>query len=226
MYAITHATTALAIKRRWPAAGLWPVLISVQAIELLWVVFVYVGIERPEYTADAVHLNFLPYSHSIGSTVIVALGFWAYARLGLGNRSLATALAVGVMSHVVLDIIHHEPNIMLLPAAVGPRLGLNLQGVPALDFVVELLYCVACWWIFRGTIGLLVGIVLLNLMNLPLMSPRPGTGAMLGAHPAILPTVILVQILLTWTVVWVLARRTHSASAASPAALQEDLSGQ
>ena len=201
MYAITHASTALALKRRWPTAGLWPLLISVQAIEILWVVFVYAGVERPEYTADAVHLAFLPYSHSIGSTVLVALGFWAYARFGLGNRTLATALAIGVMSHVVLDIIHHEPNIVLLPAAIGPGLGLNLQGVPALDFVVELLFGIACWWIFRGTTGLLVAIVLLNAMNLPLMFPRPGTGTMLAAHPAVLPTVILVQILLTWTLV-------------------------
>lgn len=208
MYAITHASTALAIKRRWPTTGLWPLLISVQAIEILWVVFVYAGIERPEYTADSVHLNFLPYSHSIGSTALVALGFWVYARFGLGNRRLATALAVGVMSHVVLDIIHHEPNIMLLPAPIGPRLGLDLQGVPALDFVVELLYCVACWWIFRGTKGLLVGVVLLNLMNLPLMFPRPGTGTMLAARPAVLPTVILFQILLTWAVVWLLGRDT------------------
>lgn len=209
MYAITHASTALAIKRRWPTAGLWLLLISVQAIEILWVVFVYAGIERPEYTANGVHLNFLPYSHSIGSTVLVALGLWAYARFALGNRPLATALAVGVMSHVLLDLIHHEPNIMLLPAAVGPRLGLNLQGVPALDFVVELLYCIACWWIFRGTTALLVAIVLLNLMNLPLMFPRPGSGTMLGAHPAVLPTVILFQIVLTWTVVWFLARNTR-----------------
>ena len=212
MYAITHASTALAIKRRWPTGGLWPLLISVQAIEILWVVFVYTGIERPEYTANTVHLSFLPYSHSIGSTVLVALGFWAYARFGVGNRALATALAVGVMSHIVLDIIHHEPNIMLLPATVGPRLGLNLQGVPVLDFIVELLYCIACWWIFRGTIGLLVGIVLLNVMNLPLMFPQPGTGTMLAARPAVLPTVILIQIVLTWMVVRVLARRTRSTS--------------
>ena len=213
MYAITHASTALAIKRRWPTTGLWPLLISVQAIEILWVVFVYAGIERPEYTANAVHLDFLPYSHSIGSTVLVALGFWAYARFGLGNRALAAALAVGVMSHVLLDIIHHEPNIMLLPAAIGPRLGLNLQGAPALDFVVELVYCITCWWIFRGTGVLLVAIILLNLMNLPLMFPRPGTGTMLAEHPAILPTVILFQIVLTWTVVWWLARKTPGPAA-------------
>src|SRR5438105_12258608 len=104
MYAISHAATALALKRRWPTAGLWPLLVSVQAIELLWVVFVYGGLERPLYTRDAVHLNFLPYSHSVASTVLVAFLCWAFVRYLRGNRLLATAVAVGVFSHIVLDI--------------------------------------------------------------------------------------------------------------------------
>jgi hypothetical protein len=46
MYAISHAATALALKRQFPTALLWPLLICVQAIELLWVAFVYAGVER------------------------------------------------------------------------------------------------------------------------------------------------------------------------------------
>ena len=45
MYAISHATTALALKRRYPIAGMWSLLVSVEAVELLWVVFIYAGIE-------------------------------------------------------------------------------------------------------------------------------------------------------------------------------------
>ena len=213
MYAITHAATALAIKRRWPGAGLWALLISVQAIELLWVAFVYTRIERPTYTADAVHLSFLPYSHSVTSTAIVAFGAWAYIRLAKHDGVLATAIAIGVLSHVVLDIVHHEPDIYLLPAAIGPRLGMNLAGVPALDFLVELLFGVACWWMFRGGLALLVTIVLLNVMDLPLMFPKPASVAMLAAHPAVLPTVILFQIVLTWTAVWYFARKQRAPSA-------------
>lgn len=32
MFAVSHASTALLIKRRYPAIGLWPLLLGTQAI--------------------------------------------------------------------------------------------------------------------------------------------------------------------------------------------------
>jgi membrane-bound metal-dependent hydrolase YbcI (DUF457 family) len=205
MYAITHAVTALPLKRRFPTAPLWPLLISVQAIELLWVLFVYTGIEHVNYTTNSVHLEFLPYSHSIGTTAFVALLVWWWVPRRDSRSIVALALALGVVSHVVLDIIHHEPDIALLPMASGPRVGLGLANRPALDFAVELLYAVCCWVIFRGSNGLLAAIVFLNVVDLPLMFPQPGTGARLAPHPAVLPTIILAQIVMTWLAVWYFA---------------------
>ena len=46
MFAIDHAATALLIKRRYPSVPLTPILVSVQAMELAWVGFNYLGIER------------------------------------------------------------------------------------------------------------------------------------------------------------------------------------
>jgi hypothetical protein len=115
---------------------------------------------------------------------------------------VGAAIGLGIVSHIVLDIIHHEPNVTLLPLAWGPQLGLNLQGFPLADLLVELAFCVACWKIFGGSKGLLIGIVIFNLLNIPLMFPRPGTGALLVAHPALLPTVILVQVVTSWLLVW------------------------
>src|SRR5713101_3864921 len=106
MYAITHATTALILKNRFRSAPLWPLLVSVQAIELLWVAFVYVGIEHVSYSRDTVHLDFLPYSHSVGSTAAVALMAWLFVRYRQQQPALAIALVLGVASHVFLDLIH------------------------------------------------------------------------------------------------------------------------
>ena len=206
MYAITHATTALILKSRFRSAPMWPILASVQAIELLWVTFVYVGIEHVSYTQDTVHLDFLPYSHSVGSTVAVALLAWLFLRYRRNQPVLALAVAAGVASHVLLDIIHHEPDIALLPLPGGPRYGLGLATWPAADLVVELIYGVICWFIFGGGTSLLVAIVAFNLMDIPLMFPKPGTGGMLAQHPEVLPTIILVQIVLTWLAVWYFAR--------------------
>jgi membrane-bound metal-dependent hydrolase YbcI (DUF457 family) len=206
MYAISHAATALALKRRFPTVLLWPLLISAQAIELLWVAFVYAGVERVDYRRDTVHLGFLPYSHSIGSTTLLALLVWAYVRYGRRNPTVAVAVAIGVLSHVMLDIIHHEPDIALLPIAGSPRIGFGLATKPVVDLAVELVYGLTCWFLFRGSRALFAVIVAFNLMDIPLMFPQPGSIALLARHPAILPTVILSQIVLTWTGVWYFAR--------------------
>jgi hypothetical protein len=98
---------------------------------------------------------------------------------------VAVALVLGIASHVFLDVIHHEPDIALLPLSAGPRLGLGLATWPLADLLAEVLYGIMCWVIFGGGKGLLVAIVGFNLMNVPLMFPRPGTGAMLAEPDAI-----------------------------------------
>ena len=201
MYAITHASAALVLKRKFPRVGLWPLLISVQLVELLWIGFTYLSIEHFRVTPDAIHLDFLPYSHSVFTGGLLALLAWGMGK-GAHRSNVGAAIALGIFSHIVLDIIHHEPNIALLPIAWGPRLGLNLQGYPVLDFMVELAFCVGCWKIFHGSRGLLIGIVIFNLLNIPLMFPRAGSLTPIVEHPFILPTVILVQIVATWVVVW------------------------
>ena len=206
-YAISHASTALALKRKFPRVGLWPLLIAVQLVELLWILFTYLGIEHTEITPDAIHLDFLPYSHSIGTGLLLAALVWGLSRTAR-RSTLGAALALGILSHIVLDIIHHEPNITLLPMQWGPRLGMNLQGYPLLDFMVELAFCIACWAFFRGSRALLVAIIIFNLINIPLMFPRPGAFRPLMEHHNLLPTLILIQILATWAVVWWFGRRT------------------
>ncbi len=135
------------------------------------------------------------------------------------RSKVGMAIALGIFSHIVLDIIQHEPNITLLPMIWGPRLGLNLQGYPLLDFTVELAFCVACWKVFGGSRGLLIGIVIFNLINIPLMFPRPGSLTPIVEHPAVLPTLILVQIVSTWLLVWWLGRRTIYLEDGSPGRL-------
>jgi hypothetical protein len=167
----------------------------------LWIAFIYLGIEHYRVTADAIHLDFLPYSHSVLSGALLALLAW-----GMGKSAhrayVGVAIGLGIFSHIVLDIIQHEPNITLLPLEWGPRLGLNLQAFPLADFIVELAFCVACWKLFGGSRGLLIGIVVFNLLNLPLMFPARGAIALIAAHPFILPTIILVQVVASWILVW------------------------
>jgi membrane-bound metal-dependent hydrolase YbcI (DUF457 family) len=186
---------------------LWPLLISVQLVELLWILFNYLGIEHPRITPNAVHLDFLPYSHSVFTGVFLAAIAWLFGK-SVRRSNVGAAIALGILSHIVLDIIQHEPNITLLPLEWGPRLGLNLQGYPILDFLVELAFCIVCWAIFRGSRGLLIGIVIFNLINLPLMFPRSNSFVPLMEHHNLLPTLILIQVVASWVLVWWLGRST------------------
>jgi len=163
-----------------------------------------------------VHLDFLPYSHSVFTGVILAGIAWLFWK-AVRRRNVGAAIALGILSHVVLDIIQHEPNIALLPTQWAPRLGLNLQGYPVLDFLVELAFCIACWALFRGSKGLLIGIVIFNLINIPLMFPRANSFVPLMEHHNLLPTLILVQVVATWVIVWWLGRRTMILEDAYPA---------
>jgi hypothetical protein len=207
VYAVTHAVTALPLKRQFPRIGLWPLLIAVQAIEILWVIFTYTGIEHIVIIDGRLHLGFLPYSHSLVSTIALAGLTCVTARVLTGDRRLGLALALGIVSHVVLDIIHHEPDVRLLPLSWGPRLGLGLTLHPLADAVVEIAYGVLCWQWFGGSWALLAGIVFLNVADVPFMFAGPDTVTQLGRHPAVVTTVVLVQILASWIAVWTLARR-------------------
>jgi hypothetical protein len=216
MFAIDHAATALLIKRRYPTVSFAPVLISVQAMELAWVGLNYAGIERTT-TADAVrsvadvHLAYMPYSHSLATAVGVAVLAWMILEKGLGRPLLARAVALGILSHLVLDLATHGHDLAIWPGA-ATKLGLGLyDAAPLAAFIIELAYGVLCWAVYRGGRGLLALIVAGNVANLSFLSPRiPGPEAYFAHRPMLLVTVIFVQIVSTLVLVGVLARREDS----------------
>jgi len=75
-------------------------------------------------------------------------------------------------------------------------------------FIVELAFCILCWKYFGGSRGLLIGIVIFSVLNIPLMFPRPGIGKMVAEHHALLPTIILIQVVASWLMIWWLGHRT------------------
>jgi hypothetical protein len=83
-------------------------------------VFTFTGIEHIVVTGDRVRLGFLPYSHSVGSTLVLAALMWAIVRAVSDVSRLAVATAIGIVSHIVLDIIQHEPDIRMLAINVIP----------------------------------------------------------------------------------------------------------
>ena len=216
MFAINHAVTALVVKKKYPQAPLLLLLISVQLMELLWVTFNFIGIEysMTEPTVSSVldvHLTHMPYSHSIVSTLIVATIACHVISKWLNKPKIAIATAIAITSHVVLDLLTHNRDIALAPFLDFNKLGLGLYAVPIVAFVVEMLYGILCWWIYRGSMQLLVTIVGFNLANFTFFSTAIiGPESLLANQPQVLTTVVFVQIVLTMTLVGRLSHRNKA----------------
>lgn len=224
MFAIDHAATALLIKRRYPSAPLGFLLVSVQAMELAWVALNYLGVERTTTndtvnTVADIHLVYMPYSHSVAVALAASVLAWLLLERGLGRAALGRAVGLGIASHLVLDLVTHNHDLVLAPGLGSPALGLGLYGsAPMAAFGLELVYGVLCWWIYGGRRGLLALVVLGNLANLSLFSDAiPGPEALLAGRPLLVVTFVAAQIVATLVLVRVLARSAPGSAGGSMA---------
>lgn len=222
MNAINHAATALIINKRWPGVPIVPVLLSVQLVEFLWVAFNLLGIEvtttEPQVRAlNDIHLAYMPYSHSIVATAVLAFAVWVVVAKILNRPAWGLALAVAVSSHIVLDLATHVHDIALSPSIESPKFGSGLYAIPFLALVVETIYGVWCWWVFRGSKALLATIVVFNVAALSFYSSAiPGPEQFLAGQPKIFAAIIGAHIIAGLVAVGFFAR-LHWCSSASEA---------
>jgi hypothetical protein len=200
MFAVDHIATALVVKRQYPSVPTTPLLLSVQAMELAWVGLNYLGVEQTT-TAPAVrsvadiHLAYMPYSHSVATAAGAAVFVWLTLERGLGRTMLGRALGLGIISHLILDLVTHAPDIALWPGS-PTHLGLGLyNGAPVAAFILEVLYGVICWWIYEGSRALLAVITAGNLANVSFFfASLPGPEQVLAGRPLLVVSVVFVQI--------------------------------
>jgi len=198
MYAIDHAATALLIKKKFPASPIFLLLVSVQLVELFWVFFNFTGLEYFSVANGRLHLDFLPWSHSICSALVLAGLSYIILYAAYKKHDIALAFAIGVISHVAIDLVFHEHDIRLTPFSDKPAWGLGIIDHPLLDFTFELLYGIFCWWYFKGNNKLLITIVIFNILDLPIMLASGDSLNPIACHHYLLPSFILFQILITW----------------------------
>ncbi len=227
MFAVDHAATALVIKRRFPSVSLAPLLLSVQAMELAWVGLNYLGVERTTTETSVrsvadIHLAYMPFSHSVATAAGGALLAWLLVEKGLGRPLVGRAIGIGIVSHLVLDVLTHAQDIVLWPGSTFPALGLGLYDrAPMWGFALEMAYGVVCWRLYRGSGSLLTMLVLGNLANITLFSAEiPGPEQYLAGHPLMVVTLVLVQIVVTLALTYRLATRAERFPSRGSANLQ------
>jgi hypothetical protein len=153
---IGHFAVGLAAKPLARKASLGTLFLAAQFVDLLWPSLLLLGIERvriePGNTAmTPLDFAYYPFSHSLlavlGWGAALALAYFAIRR----ERRDALLLGLLVVSHWLLDVLVHRPDLPLHPGD-SPKLGLGLwQSVPGTLLVELALFAVGVWIYLRST---------------------------------------------------------------------------
>lgn len=138
---IGHFGVGLAAKKIDSKPSLGTLFIASQFIDLLWPIFLLFGIEKvqiePGNTAMT-PLNFIsyPYSHSLFGVLVWAILFGVIYYMLKKNFRTSLLLGLLVLSHWILDLFTHRPDLQLLPWS-DFKMGFGLWNSVALTIIAE-----------------------------------------------------------------------------------------
>ncbi len=138
---IGHAALGFAAKRAAPRASLAWLLVAPWLLDLLWPVFLLLGLEKvkiaPGSTAfTPLEFTSYPWSHSLLMSLVWGVLAAAVYQWQTRDRRGAWVVGLLVPSHWGLDLIVHAPDLQLAPG-VEARFGLGLWNSVGATFVVE-----------------------------------------------------------------------------------------
>jgi hypothetical protein len=183
---IGHFAAGLAGRRLAPTVSLAVWFLAVQLLDVLWPFFLLAGIEHvridPGNTAfTPLDFTDYPVTHSlVGALVWASLfaGGWMLLR---GRSAAAWLLFLGVVSHWVLDVISHRPDVPVLPH--GPYVGLGLWNSVPLTLAVETSMFVAAIVFYARerrpalSFWILMAVLMLLYLGAAFGPPPPGVTA-------------------------------------------------
>ena len=176
---IGHYALAFAGKKIDQLPSLAIMFIAVQLLDLLWPIFVLLGIETFEIemgNTAMTPLNFIsyPYSHSLFAAIIWAVLFSAVYFLFTKNKKGSVLLGLLVCSHWVLDFLTHAPDLQLSPFS-STRVGLGLWNAPVIEVILEVGLFIAGVYLYFKTVNpkrkiafwtLIIFFLIIHLMNI------------------------------------------------------------
>ena len=193
---IGHFGTGFAAKSVAPGISLGTLFVAAQFLDLLWPTLLLLGIERVRIDPDAGGINPLVFEHYPISHSLAAVAGWALL-VGLvyllirRERRGAIVLGLLVISHWLLDVIVHRPDLPLFPGS-ATLAGLNAWSSLPLTLAIELpLFALGLWLYVRttspgdaigrwGLAGLVVFLLVIYLGSV-FGAPPPGTRAIAWA---------------------------------------------
>ena len=199
------AFIAAAVSPRSPRLG--TMFVAAQLVDWGFFALALVGVERMRIDPSAsvmvpFDLYHMPYTHSL-----IGAGLWAAACLGvvaIHQRNLQVGVLAGlvVMSHWLLDLLVHVPDLTL--DGTPPKFGLGLWNYPWVAMPLELALTVGAFLFYlrrtRGPAGppIMLGVVMLLLQAVNWFAPHPA-----AAGPFLYLQALIAFGVLTALAVWV-----------------------
>jgi len=139
---IGHFGVGFGAKSAAPRASLGTLFLAAQFVDLLWPTFLLLGFEwvevRPGITrVTPLDFVYYPLSHSLVFGFVWALAFAGVYWLARRYVTGAIVAAACVVSHWVLDLVVHRPDLPLTPGG-SVKVGLGLWSSLPATLVVEL----------------------------------------------------------------------------------------
>jgi membrane-bound metal-dependent hydrolase YbcI (DUF457 family) len=218
-----HYAVALAAKRVAPRTSLGTLCFAAQLADMLWPLLLLLGWERVRIVGGPnpfliFAFDSYPISHSLMTLVAWALLVGVLYRARTGYATGAVVLGACVLSHWVLDVVTHRPDLPIYPG--GPVVGLGLWNSPAGTVLVEGLMFVAGVSIYvtatrartgggRSGLWLLLAVLVLSYVAALVSGPPPSMPALAGGG------IVFGWLFVGWAA-WVDRRRDSTVAASAP----------
>lgn len=206
---VGHYSAAFVAAAHPKAPKLGTLFVAAQLVDIGFFSFVLAGVEHMRLTPGITAMNNMdlydmPWTHSLVGALGWALAFGLVVSFWLRSRAAGVITGGVVLSHWLLDLLVHRPDLTL--AGSPPKLGLGLWNYPAVEMPLEIVLLLGSAWFFArsarprtGRLELLI-LLLLGLQGFNWFAPQPTE---LDASQSILG---LVAYVLASAVAWWVAR--------------------
>jgi len=186
---IGHFGAGFAGKKFEKSASLGTYFMAAQWIDLIWPILLLLGIEKAEIkpgvtTVTPLDFTYYPFTHSLFGVIVWAVLFGMVYFVIKKKSRTAIILALLVISHWVLDLIVHIPDLPIFPGE-SIKVGFGLWNSFAATIIFEgLIFALGAYLYFKTTraknkigmysfVGLIVFLVVMYLANL--FGPPPNS---------------------------------------------------
>jgi len=153
---IGHYGPAFGAKAAMRAIPLWVLFVAVQFMDVIWSIFVLLGIEKVKIVpgfmqGSSLDLYFMPYTHGLFGALGLSVIFGGAVAVFFHERRRAVFFiaAAAVFSHWILDLIVHAPDLWVYDDV---KVGFGLWRWLWISLPLELVFLYIGAWLYARTV--------------------------------------------------------------------------